>query len=387
MDLDGQVRDAIRPERVVELAHALCAIESPLGGEGELGSFIADTLDRPGIEVHSEDVVEGRPNITATVRGSGSRAPLVLNGHIDIAVEPEGWSQSPFDPWVQDGRIYGGGISDMKGAVASMIAATEAAAEVGGLLGDLVFQAVMHHDGTGLGAKYLLASYGPREGYAICAEPSDLKIHTANGGVVKFEVELQGRGNPHISRAEDAPDTIPAALAVYDALRVEALEYTPEPRLPDLPRLLIGELSAGCTPAHVAGRAVLRGDIRTVPGLGRDEIAQQFTALVDAACPPEVTARVRTLSSHQTFFGATDGVLVDAIRERHAAFRGQPVEITNEMPGQAFVTDAADLANFGLETVVYGPGVWRHAANESVAVDDLADAARVYLGVALALGA
>ena len=46
----------------------------------------------------------------------------------------------------------------MKGALASMIAATEAAAEIGGLPGDLVFQAVMHHDGTGLGAKYLLAS-------------------------------------------------------------------------------------------------------------------------------------------------------------------------------------------------------------------------------------
>jgi acetylornithine deacetylase len=337
--------------------------------------------------VHSEDVVAGRPNITAIVRGSGSRAPLVLNGHLDTAVEPEGWSQSPYEPWVQGGRIFGGGVTDMKGALASMIAATEAAAEIGRLPGDLVFQAVMHHDGTGLGAKYLLASYGPREGYAICAEPSDLKVHTANAGAVKFEIQLQGRGNPHVSRAEDAPDTIPAALAVYHALRVEALEYMPEPRLPELPRLLIGELSAGSSPAHVAGRAVLRGDIRTVPGLGRDEIARQFSAIVDAACPPEVTARVRTLSSHQTFFGATDGVLVDAIRDRHSAIRGQPLEITNEMPGQAFVTDAADLANFGLETVVYGPGVWRHAANESVAVDDLADAARIYLGVALTLGA
>lgn len=386
MDRHEQVREAIRTERVVELAHALCAIETPFGGEGELGAFIADTLDRPGIEVHSEDVVEGRPNITATVRGSGSRAPLVLNGHLDVAVEPEGWAQDPLDPWVEDGRLYGAGITDMKGALASMIAATEAAAELGGLPGDLVLQAVMHHDGTGLGTKYVLASYGPREGYAICAEPSDLKIHTANGGAVKFEVELKGRGNPHVSRSDDAPNTIPAAVAVYNALRVEALEYTPEPRLPDLPRLLIGELSAGFAPVHVAGSAVLRGDIRTVPGLGRDEIADQFTALVDRACPPDVTARVRTLSSHQAFFGASDGVLVDAIRAQHEAVRGQPVEITNEMPGQAFVTDAADLANFGLETVVYGPGVWRHAANESVAVDDLADAARVYLGVALSLG-
>lgn len=387
MDLDGQVKDAVSSERVVELAQAICAIPSPLGGEGALGAFIADTLDRPGIEVHSEDVVDGRPNITATVRGRGVRPPLVLNGHIDTAVEPEGWSRDPFDPWIEADRVYGGGVTDMKGALASMIAATEAAAELGGLPGDLIFQAVMHHDGTGMGAKYLLASYGPKEGFAICAEPSDLKIHTANGGAVKFEVEFKGRGNPHVCRAEEGADTIPAALAVHDALRVEALEYTPHPRLPDLPRLLVGELSAGSTPAHVAGRAVLRGDIRTVPGLDRDAIGRQFTALVDKACPPDVTARVRTLSSHQPFFGATDGVFVEAIRARHAAFRGEPAEITNEMPGQAFVTDAADLAAIGLETVVYGPGVWRHAPDQSVAVADLVDAARVYLGVALGLGA
>jgi len=324
--------------------------------------------------------------VIATVRGAGERPPLVLNGHLDATVHLDGWSHDPFDPWVADGCLYGGGITDMKGAVAAMIAATEAAAALGGLPGDLILQAVMHHDGTGLGTKYALASDGPEAGFAICGEPSELAIHTSNGGAVKFEIELHGR-SAHICRAEEGIDTLPAALAVYAALGRHAFSCEPHPRLPDLPRMLIGQLVAGSSPAHVPARAVLRGDVRTVPGLGRDAVRRQLAALVDEACPPDISGTVRVLSAHQPFLGAVDGTLVNAISRSHAALRATPPGVTNAMPGQAFVTDAADLVRAGLETVVYGPGAWRHAPDEGVAVDDLVDAARVYLGVALTLGA
>lgn len=386
MGIDDRVINAVRPERVVELTRAICSIPSPLGCEGEVGDLVAELLDRPGIEVHLEDVVDGRPNVTATVRGEGLRPPLVLNAHMDATIEPDGWTRDPFTPWTEDGRLHAAGVTDMKGALASMVAAVEAAAELGGLPGDVILQAVMHHDGTGLGTKYALAAYGPHAGFAICGEPSDMAIHTANGGAVKFEVALRGR-SAHVCRYEDGADTIPAALSVWQALSAHAFEHEPHSRLPDLPRILIGELGAGSYPAHVAETAVIRGDVRTVPGLDRDAVGRQLNAVVAAACPANVTPRVRTLSSHRPFLGATEGPLVDAIQLWHMAARGGAARVTNEMPGQAFVTDAADLAFAGLETVVYGPGVWRHAPDEAVAIDDLVDAARVYLGVSLTLGA
>ena len=385
MDIHHRVTTAVRTERVVELARALCSVPSPLGEEGRVGALVAELLDQPGIDVHHEEVVAGRPNVIATVRGDGVRPPLVLNGHLDATIQPDGWSRDPFEPWVRDGRVHAGGITDMKGAVASMIAATEAAAALGGLPGDLILQAVMHHDGTGLGTKYALASEGPHEGFAICGEPSGLAIHTGNGGVVKFEIAFAGR-SAHVCRAEDGIDTIPAALAVYGALREHRFAHDPHPRLPDLPRMLVGQFVAGTSPAHVAARTVLRGDIRTVPGLDRVAVRRELEAVVAAACPGDVTARVRIVSSHHPFLGATEGALVDAISAGHASLRGGAPRITNELPGQAFVTDAADLVAAGLETVVYGPGEWRHAPDEGVAVDELVDAARVYLGVALSLG-
>jgi acetylornithine deacetylase/succinyl-diaminopimelate desuccinylase-like protein len=385
MDIHDRVKAAVRPERVVEIARALCSVPSPLGGEGAVGAMVAELLDRPGIEVHHEEVVAGRPNVIATVRGNGARPPLVLNGHLDATVHLDDWSHDPFDPWLADDRLYGGGITDMKGAVAAMIAATEAAARIGDLPGDLILQAVMHHDGTGLGTKYALASEGPTNGFAICGEPSALAIHTGNGGAVKFEIELTGRA-AHICRADEGIDSLAPALAVYAALSKHTFTHDPHPRLPDLPRMLIGQLTAGSSPAHVPGRTVLRGDVRTVPGLDRTAVQRELAAVVARECPPDVVATVRVISTHQPFLGATSGALVDAVSAGHAAVRGAPPAITSELPGQAFVTDAADLVAAGLETVVYGPGVWRFAPDESVAVGELVDAARVYLGVTLSLG-
>ena len=78
---------------------------------------------------------------------------------------------------------------------------------------------------------------------------------------------------------------------------------------------------------------------------------------------------------------------MDAIVAAHTAVRGSAPRITSELPGQAFVTDAASLADAGLATVVYGASEWHYAPDEYVDIDELADSARVYLAVAATLGA
>jgi acetylornithine deacetylase/succinyl-diaminopimelate desuccinylase-like protein len=374
---------AISRERVVELATRMCSIPSPIGGEGELADYVAGELRKTPARVHVDSVVAGRPNVITRVPGRGSRAPLVLNGHLDATPYQDNWKHDLRAPWIDNDRLYGAGITDMIGAVACMLAATEAAAGMDDLPGDLIFQAVMHHDGTGLGTKYELASNPPEFAYAICGEPSDLAIHTGNGGAFKFEIELRGR-TQHVSRSEDAVDTLPCAVDLYRALNAHTFSFDRHERLPELPRLLIGELHAGTGAAHVAERAVLRGDLRTVPGMTRDGLHDELAALAEAACRGGVEASVRITSAHQPFIGEVDGPLVSAIQRVHQEVRGSAVRITNELPGQAFVTDAADLSKAGLETVIYGPGQWRHQPDEGIDVDELVDTAHIYLALALA---
>ena len=386
-ELFERAANAIDTRRVVELARALCSVRSDdPQAEGPRAEIIADALECAGVDVHIADVVEGRPNVIARVPGEGRRAPLVLQGHIDAGVYPTGWTHDPHDPWEDGNRVYGGGITDMLGAVAAMVAAVEAAPAFGPLPGDLILHATMYHDGMGLGSKYALMTEGPTEGYGICGEPSDLNIHTGNGGAFKFEITLTG-SPAHVSRAESAVDTLRPATAVYQKLVDHEFAHRPEPRLPDLPRLLIGELKAGSSPAAVAESATIRGDLRYVPGMDRTTVRQEIVDIVDSLVPDDVGRRIRIIGMHQPFLGATSGPLVDAISAAQSAIVGHPPRVTNELPGQAFVTDAADLVAAGLETVVYGVGAWYYAADEWVWIDHLAGSARVYLAVAAMLGA
>ena len=127
-DLLERAAAAIDTRRVVEIARALCSVSSDdPRAEGPRAEIIADALERAGVDVHIADVVEGRPNVIARVKGDGRRAPLVLQGHIDAGIYPSGWTHDPHDPWEDGGRMYGGGITDMLGAVAAMVAAVEAA--------------------------------------------------------------------------------------------------------------------------------------------------------------------------------------------------------------------------------------------------------------------
>lgn len=373
----------ITTERVVELATRICAARPDDGTEGPIAEIVAEVLEQAGAQVHVQEVVAGRPNVIAKVPG-GPKPPLVLNGHLDAGIHEGGWTREPNNPWINGDRIVAGGVTDMLGAVASMVAAVEAAARMDSLPRDLILHAVMHHDTIGLGAKYLLDIEGPYEGYGICGEPSNLTIQTANGGAIKFEVTYRGK-TAHISRAEAGVDTLPSAVRFYDAVRQTIFDHEYSDRLPQLPRVLVGEFNGGLGSGAIADQTVVRGDVRTVPGMTRQQVQKRIGELVTATCDPEVATRVRIIAVQRPFLGVQDGPLVSTLAQVHEVVRGRPAHVGVNLPMASFVTDAADMANHGLDTVVYGPCDWHVVPDETASITDLVDAARIYLATALAL--
>src|SRR2546423_12184854 len=172
----------VRKDRVVEMAKDVTRAHVPDGTEGVRAEVVADYLSHPGIDVHVDPVMPGRPNVIARVRGSGRAPALLLNAHLDAGFVPDGWRHDPTDSWQEGGRLYGGAISDMLGGLASMMETVLAAAESGGLPGDLVLLANMYHDSNGLGTKYALASEDGWPRYGINGEPTQNGILTTHGG-------------------------------------------------------------------------------------------------------------------------------------------------------------------------------------------------------------
>jgi len=376
----------VRTERVIEFARAVTTAREPNGQEGERAAVVADLLSHPRVDIHVDPVLPGRPNVIARVRGTGRGPDVLLNAHLDAGYVPNGWSHDPHDPWQVGTRLYGGAISDMLGGLASMMATIEAAASIDPLPGDIVLLANMYHDSNGLGTKYALASEGGWPQYGINGEPTASGILTTHGGCVKFQIDFTGRV-AHVSRSEEGVDALVAAVDVYQAMRSFSFTHTPDPTLAAHPRFTVGMLQAGYAPALVPDTAVLKGDVRTVPGMDWNTVRADLERVVAEAVPAGsgVTAKVGCLVRQRAFVGPTGGVLFDALCAGHRDVYGGDPAVNAERAAQSFVTDAVDMAQAGIETLIYGPGSWHFEPDEFIDVDEMAKAAQVYLATAYRL--
>ena len=389
----GAILAAISDDRTIEVTRRLARIPAPLGEEGPIAQAVAELLDQPGIEVHVQEVVPGRPNVLAKVRGAGGPGVL-LNAHIDSSLAP-GWVREPYDATVEGNRLYAGGITDMKGPLAAMIVALEAAAALPEPPpGDLVLHAVMAHGPIGVGTKFALSSESQFSGFGIMGQGSNLRLRTENGGAIKWEIAFEGRA-AHVSVKEHGADALKAARKVADALDDFEFTHTPHDRLPGLPRFVVGELMAGgraSGPALMPGSGVpdyaaIKGDVRTIPGMTRETVRADLDALVAKIDLGEIRARPRIISEVHPFVAERSGPLIDALSAAHTLVRGAPPEYASGLVQHAFVTDAPDLVRQGIPTVGYGPGPWRYGADEWIELDELLAAPKVYLGAALLLDA
>lgn len=375
----------IEREDLINLAQKVASYKSDTDNEGELAEYLTNRLLKQGIDVHYEDVVAGRPNVIATVRSRNSgQLPLVINAHMDGAYHLTGWSRDPLEGWIDGDKLYGAAISDMKGGLASMVAATEVAARKRDLPRDLILQAVMHHDTVGLGTKYVLASEGPYEGFGICGEPSNMKVHYAHGGAVKFKITVKGHA-AHVSRIEDGVDALKAAVSLYQQLTVLSLTGSRTEELPNLPTVFVGVLNGGFAAGCVAPTAELFGDIRTLPDMNRQTVYSDLANLIDENRVPGCEYEIKITAAQKGLLGKSDSTIISAINSASNRVRKKGIEISKAMPTQAFVTDGADMAAAGLETVVLGPGDWKYAPDEFISITDMHDAAEIYLQTAYEL--
>src|SRR6188474_3369847 len=89
-------------------------------GEEAVAVFARDWLAAHGLRSRLEEAVPGRPNVVAEI-GAGHSPTLILCGHLDT-VATAGMTMPPFEPRVENGRMYGRGSYDMKGGVAAAMA-------------------------------------------------------------------------------------------------------------------------------------------------------------------------------------------------------------------------------------------------------------------------
>lgn len=113
------------------------------------------------------------PRVNLVARRSHGKEPVTIYAHMDVVPIEEEWSEDPFGAEVKDGKIYGRGTADMKGAIASILTAVECMDEAGIEPNyDLIICLCTDEEIGGYPGIWHLAREGYVKGHMLCLEGS-----------------------------------------------------------------------------------------------------------------------------------------------------------------------------------------------------------------------
>ena len=367
---------------VVELLGEMLRFDTtnPPGNEKPLAEMLAALLRPRGFDVEVTDLGDNRANLTARLRGSGERKALLFNGHLDVVpVGQVAWKHDPFEPFQEDGKIYGRGASDMKSGLAAMIVAALKVRDSGkSLKGDLILTCSADEESGSRGAKVYRDRGGlDGVGAIIVGEPSSCEINISEKGALWLEVAMSGK-TAHGAFPEQGINAIVGMNAFLDELLRYKLSFRPNELL-GAPTVNISTIQGGVKTNVVPDRCVLTLDIRTVPGMSHAAIVSDMEMLCEKAKQrvPGLQAGVTVLNDRPAVETPAGHAFVELARSviREAFGREAGVH------GVSFYTDAAIFRpGTELPAILYGPGEasMAHQPDEFVPVARLEEAVRFY---------
>lgn len=357
----------------INLLRDLIAIDSvnpslvPGGaGEKEIADAVAAELRKIGFDVELEEAAPARPNVIGILEGRAPGRSLMYCGHLDT-VGVAGMD-APFDPVEREGRLYGRGSADMKGGVASMIAAARSIANAGLASGRVMIAAVVDEEYASIGAAAVIKKWNA-DG-AVVLEPSDLEIGIAHKGFSWVEISTEGIA-AHGSRPLEGRDAILRMGRVLTGLESLNRDLQSRP-----PHTLVGNASlhaslitGGRELSTYPDHCTLQLERRTISGETAEIALQEVHQILDRLKTedPEFSAHARFLFGQPPYEIPKDHdlptILQTELRRQNRAAKSS---------GMTFWTDAAILAQAGIPSVIFGPGGGGiHGLEEYVRIEEV----------------
>ena len=135
------------------------------------------------------------PRVNLVARRGNGGEPVTIYAHMDVVPIGEDWKHDPFGAELDDGKIYGRGTADMKGAIASLLTAIEVMDEAGITPNyDLIVCLCTDEEIGGYPGIWHLAKQGYVKGHMLCLEGGqEARIGLASAGAVDVTITTIGR--------------------------------------------------------------------------------------------------------------------------------------------------------------------------------------------------
>jgi succinyl-diaminopimelate desuccinylase len=352
-----------------DLLKQLIRAESTVAkGESAAAEVIARHFQDHGIGCRLDRWGGGRSNVIAHVKTARRRPALLFVCHLDV-VGPgeEPWRHPPFEAVEENGKIYGRGTVDMKGAIASVVTALcEVVDSKATLDGDIIFAATAGEETDSAGVLRFMEdrAWLPELAGVIIPEPTDLAVVTAHRGLFWLKITTKGKA-VHSSMAERGVNAIGSMKRVLDELEHYQIEFPPHPQL-GKSTMSINTISGGEAMNIVPDRCTLGVDVRTLPGQDHEAIRYDFERML-----AKLTAGVPQFEAALVVERWAGAMETDPDCEFVKTFcSAVDVDLTNAI---GFTTDAPHLASLGAPIVLYGPGNPKlcHQTDEFIEIADL----------------
>ena len=369
-----------RKEELFQILQDLVALntENPPGREEPAARFIAELLERNGIESEFQWAAPERPNLIARLKGCSPGPSIIYNGHLDVVPAGSGWTHAPFEGTIAGGRLYGRGAADMKAGVAAMLYAAVVLKRLGvPFAGEIILFFNVDEERLNLGMNAFLAQEVHAQ-YAVVGEPTGLKLCIGHLGCSRFK--LQTRGTPGHTSVVTHPDN-----AIYKmAKRIAALERLDQViRQRTHPVLGRGSLTVSTIKGGTAVNIVpefceVEIDRRTFPDETLDTVRAEIDACLRNASTPDEAAY--TLESYQSVPATLIDRQAPLVKRLAAAMRR--IQQAEPMITSFEATCEAPFLSIqkGIPTVIFGPGDLKqaHIADEYVDLEAVEQAAKIY---------
>lgn len=207
-----------REEEVIELCRKLIQAKSYSGEENEVSDKLTEFFYAKGFD---EVIRDFYGNTIGVIRGKRPGKKLLFDGHMDTVPvgNEKDWTYPPFGGEIHDGRMYGRGTSDMKGALAAMACAAADFAEDNGkdFDGEIYVAGVVHEECfEGVAARKISQAVKPD--YVIIGEASELNLKIGQRG--RAEIKVETFGVPaHSANPEKGVNAVYKMAKVIEAIR------------------------------------------------------------------------------------------------------------------------------------------------------------------------
>ncbi|WP_250507894.1 acetylornithine deacetylase [Caballeronia sp. GAFFF3] len=342
--------------------------------------FVRDYLAQ--FDIESElfyNAERTKANLFATI-GPRDRGGIVLSGHTDVVpVDGQPWTVDPFRLTEKDGRLYGRGTADMKGFLASVLAAVPMLIERELRLP--VHLAFSYDEEVGcLGVRPMLAQLEKRAHkpvLCLIGEPTSLKPVLGHKG--KLAMRCQVKGAPcHSAYAPYGVNAIQYAARLINRLeeigeRLAQPEHHDERFDPPYSTVQTGVIKGGRALNIVPAECEFDFEVRALPSFEASTVARDLQAYAQAellpkmrAIEPETDVRLEALSAYP-------GLATSP--ESEAARLVALLSGSSEFGTVAFGTEGGLFDQAGIPTVVCGPGSMDqgHKPDEYVTLEQLHD--------------